>query len=300
MKLLKVILTLLFLGGAVGAAVYEYRIYVDPCGRPLQYAVGEFDTKFGISKEYFASQILKAEGVWEGASKKELFVYNPEASFKINLIYDTRQATTDAKQRADFGLTAVEESFNKIDAEFSSLKSAYESRSREYEVAKANFDKAKAEFERQASFWNSRGGAPKSEYDKLNKEEERLRIWADSLNAEASSLNQKTQELNEALTRRNSAASEYNKMVAEYNRRFGHGVEFNQAEYTGSSINVYQFTNGSDLELALAHELGHALRMDHIENSRSIMYYESEEGGTGVPNPTLEDLAELRRVCKLK
>ena len=109
--------------------------------------------------------------------------------------------------------------------------------------------------------------------------------------------NEKSQIINQALQNRNNAASGYNQFVNSYNQKYGHGLEFNQAEYTGNEINVYQYGNKNDLTLALAHEFGHALSMDHIENSNSIMYYLTKEGTKSNLSPTAEDLAELRRVC---
>ena len=86
-------------------------------------------------------------------------------------------------------------------------------------------------------------------------------------------LNKETSQLNALLKERNLKAVEYNKIARSYNKKYGHGLEFNQAEYTDKEINVYQFGNRKDLILALTHELGHALGMDHVENPKSIMHF---------------------------
>ena len=51
--------------------------------------------------------------------------------------------------------------------------------------------------------------------------------------------------------------------------------------------------------LALTHELGHALGMDHVENPKSIMYYITGANTETSPAPTAEDLVELNRACKM-
>ena len=297
---MKKLFALLVAIGGLGYAGYSAYLYaLGPCGRPLEYAVGEFDAEFGISKEYFKEELATAEAVWEQALGKDIFLYNPEAKFKVNLVYDQRQANTESKQKAEFGLTAVENAFNKIDTEFNVLKNAYDVRSNNYEKLVAGFEQAKSTYEASIKYWNARGGAPKKEFEALDAERQTLDRMTASLNAEATALNQMAKEVNVALQDRNIAATEYNKIVRDYNKKYGHGLEFNQAEYVGTAINMYQFTNGADLRLALAHEFGHALGMDHIENAKSIMYYLTQEGGAGSLSPTAEDLAELRRVCKI-
>ena len=287
--------------GATGFAGYNFYLFsLGPCERLLEYAIGQFDPNFGVSQANFKAQLILAEKVWETALGRDIFVYEPEADFKINLIYDTRQQNTDAKQKAEFGLTAVEESFNKINKEFNVLKNNYESRSAAYERAKKDFEQAQTEYQQKVNFWNKRGGAPENEFEKLEQQRLALNQSATELNAEAKVLNQMAEEVNRFLESRNKAASEYNQVVRDYNKKFGHGLEFNQAEYVGEAINVYQFTNNTDLALALTHEFGHALGMEHIENPNSIMHYLTEEGGIGNIVPTAEDLAELKRVCKIK
>jgi len=300
MRFLKTFSVSIVVIGLICYAAYSYYLYsLPPCARTLEYGVGEFDTKFGISEDYFRSRISEAEAVWEKSLGKDIFVYNPEAKFKINLVYDTRQANTDSKQKAEFGLTAVEDSFGKIDAEFNFLKNTYDTRAAVYDQASNEFEQAKAAYDEQIAYWNSRGGAPDKKYAELEAERQALNATASSLNEEASVLNVMAKEVNEALSRRNAAAADYNQIVREYNKKFGHGVEFNQAEYSGGAINVYQFTNGSDLRLALAHELGHSLGMDHVENESSIMYFLTKEGTGANLVLTPEDMAELGRVCAI-
>ena len=67
-----------------------------------------------------------------------------------------------------------------------------------------------------------------------------------------------------------------------------------------AAILVYQFGNKKDLSLALSHELGHALGLNHVENAKSIMYYVTGNNNDILATPSIEDLAELKRVCKIK
>jgi len=295
-----------FLLVLIGASSYfVYQQTLSPCDKILEYGIGRFDTQFGISQSEFKAYITEAGSIWEKASGKKIFTYNSTANFKINLIYDERQLATTQKQKTEFGLSAVEESFKKLDADFNLFKNKYDQKISAYEVALSSYKERKAAYDAKVAYWNSRGGAPKGEFQSLETERQYINAETEMLNAEASSVNDMTKQLKVLLEERNSEASKYNKIAQEYNKKYNGGLEFNQAEYISGSIgkagaiNVYQFGNKKDLVLALTHELGHALGMDHVENSKSIMYYITGINAETSPTLSSEDLAELNRVCKI-
>ncbi len=294
-----ILTTLLVLAALTFSGVTFYRHFQSPCDQTLEYSIGRFDDQFSISREQFLVDLLRAERVWEDAAGKNLFSYKEDAKFKINLIYDERQLTTMQKQKTESGLESVEIILNKLDQEFKQMKISFESESLAHDARSEAFKLAQKEYESMVDFWNSKGGAPRSQYEELQKMSEELQTEAANLNANVSRLNAKARELNALLDRRNEAARNYNKVASGYNQSYGHGLEFNQAEYVGGAINVYQFTNSSDLLTALAHEFGHALGMDHVENSSSVMYYLTGDNTETGLVPTVEDLEELRRVCGL-
>jgi hypothetical protein len=267
-KFLMVVI-LLSLIGVSGYFIYEKSLR--PCDKPIEYSIGRFDTQFGISQDDFKSYLAEAGTVWEKVLGKKEFIYNPKADFKINLIYDERQLETIQKQKEEFGLTAIETVFKKLDADFMAFKNQYDQKAASYERGLASY-KAR----------------------KLSNPE------IAQLNAEAADLNNMTSQLESLLKERNAKAVEYNNVAADYNAKYNKGLEFNQAEYTGSKINVYQFGNKKDLVLALTHEFGHALGMGHVENPNSIMYYLTNSNTDSSPTPSSEDLSELNKVCKIK
>src|SRR3989344_868467 len=85
---------------ALAISGYTFYLYsLGPCEQPLKYKLGRFDTRFGINEKDFKMEIERAEIVWEKVLNSELFSYDPEAKFKINLIYDERQLATVQKQK---------------------------------------------------------------------------------------------------------------------------------------------------------------------------------------------------------
>jgi hypothetical protein len=279
---------------------YQYLYSIRPCTKPLRYSVGEFSTDFGITKSEFVTSLLKAERVWEDASGKDLFSYDPESEFKVNLIYDDRQQVTEQKRRAEYGLTEVENSFKKLEADLAVVKNIYEEESRVYEAKATAFQADKAVYEREVAFWNSRGGANEQKYNELTETASILKSRALELDLLALRLNDSVKELNDLVERRNIGARQYNEVLKGYSQKFGHGLEFDQAEYTGGSINIYQFNQSRDLLLALVHEFGHALGMEHVDSEDSIMYYLTNENSNQDIKPGEDDLSELKRVCALE
>lgn len=278
--------------GALGFGFYK--LNQSPCNEPLTYSIAKVDGNFGIDRENFRNRVADAELVWEKFYGKNLFQYDASSKFTINLIYDERQRTIDLKQKTEFGLTSAESNFKQKDAAFNSLKLSYESKASLHEQMVANFKEASREYEADVQSANKGGGVSQKEYADFERRREGLNRQIEAINSSASELKVMVEELNSVLQERNLAADSYNLLVRDYNNKYGSGLEFDQAEYVGNSINVYEFKNSEDLKIALAHELGHAIGMDHVENEKSIMYYITNSGKI---SPTAEDRAELYRVC---
>ena len=89
----------------------------------------------------------------------------------------------------------------------------------------------------------------------------------------------------------NELIGEYNELVQDFNHTFAHGHEYTQGDYRTKEINIYSFTSEEDLVLVLAHEMGHALAIGHVDDSSGIMYYLMKEQ----PNPAT--LSEADKVA---
>jgi hypothetical protein len=271
-----------FFGNVVGLLIFvallfgAYKIalpYVMPCSRPLAYDIGQFDTRFGISRDDFIQTVINAEQPWETTFQRNFFTYKPGASLKVNLIYDYRQEESNQSK-------TLNDSIDKDLATYKQLNDSYTSLTAEYKTRlKAYNDKV--------SYWNTHPGISDSEYQSLETERIALNGMADRINNLA--------------TRLNALSNTTNQKVDTYNASAG--KVFDKGEFTQQgvqkAINIYEFQSKPELTLALAHELGHALGMDHVQNPTSIMYPILQKQNTTTIEPTAEDKAELTRVCHL-
>lgn len=147
-------------------------------------------------------------------------------------------------------------------------------------------------------YWNNKGGAPEKEYSALVKKGEKLSEKQEELEDDQVKINKLVKKINKLTNEGESLVDKYNTSVTTYNSKFGISKRFSQGEYFGDKINVYQFRNEDDLLLTLAHEFGHALNIDHVQNSTSLMYYLMQDQNLNDLKLTTEDLSALEAVCK--
>jgi hypothetical protein len=90
----------IIVGTALVVVVGRYYIIQQnrPCRHPIQYSIGDFSERFGITKTEFLTDLEQAATLWEVKAGKELFAYNDRGALKINLVYDQRQSSTEARQ----------------------------------------------------------------------------------------------------------------------------------------------------------------------------------------------------------
>lgn len=270
------------------------------CRIPVSYYIGDIDARFGTTPEEIKRIAQEAERVWENPLSAELFVFSESGKgIPINLVYDERQQTAEheAEVRADLeskeGMSeTVATQYEKLITEFRSLKKKYESQVVAYE-------KDLDTYNTEVLKWNNQGGAPQTVVDDLHTTEQSLKKKQSELEQLAKKLNSLTVELNKIGARGNELITDYNSIVEKYNAEFSEGDEFTQGDYQRDAINIYQFDSEEELTIVLAHEFGHALSLDHVQNEKSVMYHLMEKQAIekGI---TAEDIAEYTTVCKEK
>lgn len=278
------------------AGTYWYTAVEADCRLPIYYSIGDIDPRFGVSKDEVRTALSGAESVWEEATGRNLFTYAEEADLRVNFIFDERQqsaneaevAKGELDKRANVNET-LGETYARLVEEYNKLRQSYE---RELDSYERDLNAYNAEVQK----YNDQGGAPQNVYESLEKQKQALDSRRDEINDTAAELNDLSAKINEIGEQGNNLIEEYNENVNRFNDTYGRAEEFTQGDFQGRHINVYTFEDKRELALVLAHEFGHAMTLDHVENPASVMYYLMGEQSSPLA-PTAEDLHEFDAVC---
>lgn len=270
-----------------------------PCAKPLQYAIGTVDPRFNLSAGDFLADAQDAEKIWETQSGKNLFEYNPNAQFKINLIFDSRQLQSNEADALTKNLDQLEVAHNQIVTQYKNLSGTYAQSVAKYNADAADYQKKLDDYNQAVADWNKNGGS-QDEYDKLKNKKKDLEDLYTQLEKERLAVNALVGKTNNLASKEQGVVNEYNANVSTYKNKYGGGREFEKGLYDGTEINIYQFKQPADLRLTLVHELGHALGIGHVDDPSSIMYYLLSDQDMEHPTLSAEDLGALKTVCKFK
>ena len=269
-----------------------------PCAEPIPYKLGTFDNQFNISQKYFLNALAQAEAIWEKPYGKELFAYAPENSgniLKVNLVYDYRQQATSKLANLGIEVNDTRASYDDLKAKFTVLKIEYEEQINNFNSRVQAFNKKQDAYETDVEYWNKKGGAPEEEYNKLERERLALKAESKTLENEQNDINEMADEINALVVVLNRLASTLNISVDKYNTiGASRGESFEEGVYSSDGVNeeidIYEFSNEDKLVRVLAHELGHALSLEHVDDPKAIMYELNQGNNKTLTNADLEAL----------
>lgn len=184
------IVTLLFGGG------YFYNLAQAVCPVPINYRIGQLDTRFGLSLDEAKVAVTKAAEVWESATGQNLFTYDDEADFSVNFIYDERQAFRESELDFESRLNVAKNVNDVLTATYNSLVNDYESIKVAYKEKTYSYEQRFAEYNEKVNNYNDSGGAPKEVYAELKSERGALENERNELNNLAGQLNNLVEEIN--------------------------------------------------------------------------------------------------------
>lgn len=243
------------------------------CSTPLEYKLGSVDPRFSLSTSEALDNIEEGGKIWSDSAGKKLYTYSPDADLTINFEYDARQALN----------TKINQLNNEVDQKEQTLKQQIE----QYKTDVKAFDARLNEFENTVQKYNKEGGAPEGVYEDLIKQQNQLKSDSDALNARARELNLSTNNYNSDVAILNQDVNQFNTAIKEK-------PEEGVYDPNTNTISIYFADQHDELVHTLAHELGHALGMDHVNNSNAIMYPNT----TNLLVLTDDDKAKLAYTCR--
>jgi len=226
--------------------------YRSVCDTPIHYRIGSLDSRFGVSQERITSDIEQAAQLWGDVMNKNLFLSDPSnTSLAISFVFDSRQALNNKIGQLE---TTLETKRSQIDPQVLQYKNNV-----------AHFNLQKSDLNQEIIMWNKKGGAPSEIYNRIIKDQKALVDEAVRLNAQATKLNQSTDLFN-------SNVQQLNQTVDELNQVFENKPEEGLYDGNTNQIYIYLISDHNELAHTLAHEMGHALSLEHGLNPNSIMY----------------------------
>jgi predicted Zn-dependent protease with MMP-like domain len=265
-----------------------------PCTSPLTYSIGHIDPRFGISEDQVKEALSRAEGIWEKQNGRNLFEYQSTGGLAVNLVYDKRQEKTDGEKELEKKRQSLEEGTVVGVDQKSAL---YERARQEYDALLGTYEKKLNQYNEQVTSVNKEGGADEKTFRSLRQEKESLSELFAQVEEKRNVLNNLAQQVNQHIRETKKQVTTFNNEVADFESLYGGAETFDQGVYTGQDITIYQYDTSDKLALVLAHELGHALGIDHVDDPKALMYYLMKEQNVENIALTKTDEQALQEVC---
>ncbi len=282
-------LLLIALTAFLAAGVYIYNpisggvivfAQAKPCSEPMSYSIGEIDTGFAITRDEVATVAKSAANLWNSDGSELLVEQKGDegygADIVINFVYDERQQRTDAELRFREKIKSEQIRLDQRQKENDLRRDRFDEESRHYLELANRTTLELSELNSWVSERNDAGGFTESEYEEFTQRKSTVEQKQEKVIYERGKLDAMAAAINREIDELNMKFSEINTLVDQYNEEFAGDMRFTKATYqrlgNRGLITVSQFMGKSELVLILAHEMGHALGIDHLQNPEAIMH----------------------------
>ncbi len=292
-------------GPGVGPLVDGQLYAAEPCAEPLTYRVLEVDGRYRLGKQEVRDALDEAAALWERAAGEALFrPARRDPDLGIRLVYGQAQAQVERHQRERRDLERAQERHRERQEQLKERVREHERDKEAYKQEARRHERRRERFESRLERWEA-GDMPRTpeRRDRLKSERAALQEEAEELNRRGEALEREAQQLQARQEELVAEAQRLERRAEGYNRAAEELSGFQAGQYRGrpghgGQITVYQFDDPADLRTVLAHELGHALGIEHVAEADSLMHREMTEANRDPRSLSIEDRTALRQVCR--
>jgi len=272
-----------------------------PCSEPLEIGVGSLDDRFQLDRVTLGNALRDVADLWSSAMGAPVVAYSEDAELMVNLVYAEEQQLTDSERQFRDRLQSESMSIEMMERRFNERENEYEKKARNYEKEMEELQVSIDRLNQWVNIHNRNGGFNEDELRQYDYRKASIDNRSEALERQQAELMKDAETLNRMISDLNRRIEDKNELVDEYNRTFTGERKFTQGAYewnqNGKSIQVFQFSSLDELKLVLAHEVGHALGLPHVENPASVMYYLMGNQKVNGLALTGEDIEALKAIC---
>ena len=273
-----------------------------PCQEPITYRLGKIDERFNLTREEFRTAVNIATAMWGKPFYRDLFREETDGAIEINLLYDYRQEATDRLKKLNYKIDRSRGSYEELKSRLENLKAEYEQKKAGLGSDFNAYNAKVSAFNAETESWNGRGGVPQNIHTRLMKEKDELATLSDNLRIRQEEMKTLVDTINSVVVVINEIAADNNlTLVDQQNIGNTLGREFCEGVYEYKngkrSITIYQYDTEYRLVRVLAHELGHALGLNHSKSGDAVMYHLIQSESLTL---AADDIAALKSHCKIQ
>ncbi len=280
-----------------------------PCTLEFSYAIGTIDPRFHISRNEVRQAVEEALALWAGAVDRldvqfhEGIRAGEQARNTILFEYDERQDQSDRARRFQDQIASKGDFIDQLHREYELEQRDLERRTGEHRRLSGRLNERIERFNSWVESVNQSGGFGEGQLGEYEEQLQAVEAKREREREMRADLDQFVASLNRRADLLNREVAFHDDMVRQFYREFGDEYRFNSALYrfdgTRGTITVYHFHNRRELKVILAHEIGHALGLGHVPDSRSIMYETIRDQMLGREIVlSAEDIRAVQALCR--